>query len=177
MGSEYTDELDHVNTLKLLNRKLPGFMRVKWTERAGEIIEGGSRPKFLHFLQFVKRRATLVNNEFGEDLVTFLSDKEDLVNELDHHSQQELATKKGSRTIPYQLRENVRCVPLNTEFGDVISFEAYLIRIKGDWCEQEFFVSSVCVMAILRSSVLELSLNVKYKDVIRNIIRYCTPTN
>ena len=47
MGSEYTDELDHVNTLKLLNRKLPGFMRVKWTERAGEIIEGGSR---LHFL-------------------------------------------------------------------------------------------------------------------------------
>ena len=75
MGSEYTDELDHVNTLKLLNRKLPGFMRVKWTERAGEIIEGGSRPKFLHFLQFVKRRATLVNNEFGEDLVTFSSDK------------------------------------------------------------------------------------------------------
>ena len=75
MGSEYTDELDHVNTLKLLNRKLPGFMRVKWTERAGEIIEGGSRPKFLHFLQFVKRRAMLVNNEFGEDLVTFSSDK------------------------------------------------------------------------------------------------------
>ena len=75
MGSEYTDELDHVNTLKLLNRKLPGFMRVKWTERAGEIIEGGSRPKFLHFLQFVKRQATLVNNEFGEDLVTFSSDK------------------------------------------------------------------------------------------------------
>ena len=32
MASEYTDELDHVNTLKLLNRKLPGFMRVKWTE-------------------------------------------------------------------------------------------------------------------------------------------------
>ena len=75
MGSECTDELDHVNTLKLLNRKLPGFMRVKWTKRAGEIIECGSRPKFLHFLQFVKRRATLVNNELGEDLVTFSSDK------------------------------------------------------------------------------------------------------
>lgn len=128
-----------------------------------------------------------MNNEFGEDLVTFSSDKGGkpknrdyqgrFGNELDHHSQQEIATKKGSRTIPYQLRENVRCVPVNTEFGDVISFEAYLIRIKGDWCKQEFFVSSVCVMAISRSSVLKLSLNVKYKDVIRNIIRYSTPMN
>ena len=188
MGSEYTDELDHVNTLKLLNRKLPGFMRVKWTERAGEIIEGGSRPKFLHFLQFVKRRATLVNNEFGEDLVTFSSDKGGKPKNRDYQGRfgqqtgssfaaRVRATKKGSKTIPYQLRQNVRCVPVNTEFGDVISFEVYLIRIKGDWCKQEFFVSSVCVMAILRSSVLKLSLNVKYKDVIRNIIRYCIPTN
>ena len=33
MGSECTDELDHVNMLKLLNRKLPGFMRVGGTSR------------------------------------------------------------------------------------------------------------------------------------------------
>jgi hypothetical protein len=123
-------------------------MRVKWTERSGEIIERGSIPKFLHFLQFVKQRATLVNNEFGEDLATFSSRqkkaenrrteilKEDLVNELYRHSQQEIATRKRSRTIPYQLRGNVLCVPVNTEFGDVISFEAYLIRIKKDWCKR-----------------------------------------
>ena len=43
-------------------------MRVKWTECAGRIIESGQRPRFVDFLQFLKQRATLVNNEFGEDL-------------------------------------------------------------------------------------------------------------
>ena len=62
MGPEYT------KTLGELNRKLPLFMRVKWTECAGRIIESGQRPRFVDFLQFLKQRATLVNNEFGEDL-------------------------------------------------------------------------------------------------------------
>ena len=68
MGPEYESELSHVNTLRELNRKLPLFMRVKWTERAGMIIESDARPKFQDFLQFVKARARLVNNEFAEDL-------------------------------------------------------------------------------------------------------------
>ncbi|XP_046862829.1 uncharacterized protein LOC124456428 [Xenia sp. Carnegie-2017] len=68
MGPEYESELDHMNTLRELNRKLPLFMRVRWTECAGSIIESGSRPKFKDFLLFVKKRAKLVNNEFGEDL-------------------------------------------------------------------------------------------------------------
>ena len=42
-------------------------MRVKWTEWAGRIISHGSRPKFADFLQHLKDRAALVNNEFGED--------------------------------------------------------------------------------------------------------------
>ena len=71
MGSEYTEELNHINTLKMMNRKLPVFMRIKWMEKAGEIIESGSRPKFQDFLEFVKRRAALVNNEFGEDIANF----------------------------------------------------------------------------------------------------------
>ena len=68
MGPEYESELSHVNTLRELNRKLPLFMRVKWTESAGMIIESDARPKFQDFLQFVKARARLVNNEFAEDL-------------------------------------------------------------------------------------------------------------
>ena len=75
MGSVYVEELNHVNTLKLLSRKLPVFLRIKWAERAGEIIESGERPKFGDFLQFVKRRATLVNNEFGEDLISSIREK------------------------------------------------------------------------------------------------------
>ena len=51
-------DLNHTNTLRELNRKLPLFMRVKWTECAGRIIESGRRPRFVDF----------VNYEFGEDL-------------------------------------------------------------------------------------------------------------
>ena len=68
MGPEYVRDLNHTNTLRELNRKLPLFMRVKWTECAGRIIESGQRPRFADFLQFLKQRAILVNNEFGEDL-------------------------------------------------------------------------------------------------------------
>ena len=69
MGPEYVSDLNHTNTLRELNRKLPLFMRVKWTECAGRIIESGQRPRFVDFLQFFKQRAALVNNEFGEDLI------------------------------------------------------------------------------------------------------------
>lgn len=69
MGPEYVSDLNHTNTLMELNRKLPFFMRGKWAERAGRMIEAGERPKFIDFLKFVKDRARLVNNEVGEDLV------------------------------------------------------------------------------------------------------------
>ena len=70
MGLEYVSELNHMNTLRDLNKKLPMFLRAKWTERAGRIIEQGGRPKFAEFLAFVKDRAKLINNEFGEDLLS-----------------------------------------------------------------------------------------------------------
>ena len=70
MGSEYISDLNHTNTLRELNKKLPFFMRIKWTECAGRIISAGSKPQFADFLKFLKDRAKLVNNEFGEDLTT-----------------------------------------------------------------------------------------------------------
>ena len=39
-------------------------MRGKWTEHAGRIITAEERPRFSVFLQFVKDRENLVNNEF-----------------------------------------------------------------------------------------------------------------
>ena len=68
MGPEYVSDLNHMNTLKELNRKLPIFLRAKWTEEAGKIFESGSRPRFEDFLKFIKKKATLMNNKFGDDL-------------------------------------------------------------------------------------------------------------
>jgi len=76
MGADYVSDIDHVKTLRMLNRKLPLFLRSRWTEVAGKILDAGERPKFADFLAFIKERAKLVNNEFGEDLtVTSSKDK------------------------------------------------------------------------------------------------------
>ena len=88
MGPEFVSDLNHTNTLMELNRKLPYFMRGKWAECAGRIIESGRRPKFTDFLKFVKDRAKLVNNEFGEDLVLSSSREKKRVHE------------RGGRSIP-----------------------------------------------------------------------------
>ena len=53
MGPGYMSELDHSSTLKELNKKLPIFLRGKWVETAGKIIESGWRPKFANFLEFI----------------------------------------------------------------------------------------------------------------------------
>ena len=88
MGPEFISDLNHTNTLMKLNRKLPYFMRGKWAECAGRIIESGRRPKFADFIKFVKDRAKLVNNEFGEDLVLNSPRKKKRVNE------------RGGRSVP-----------------------------------------------------------------------------
>ena len=75
MGSEYISDLNHTNALRELNKKLPFFMRIKWTECAGRIISAGSKPQFADFLKFLMDRAKLVNNEFGEQLTTSSKEK------------------------------------------------------------------------------------------------------
>lgn len=76
MGFEYVSDLNYINILMELNRKLFYFMRVKWVECVGRIIEVGERLKFEDFLKFVKVWVKFVNNEFGEDfVVSFLREK------------------------------------------------------------------------------------------------------
>ena len=68
MGMEYVADLNHMNTLRELAKKLPLFLRAKWTECAGKIIDSGRRPKFQDFARFIKERTKLVDNEFGQDM-------------------------------------------------------------------------------------------------------------
>ena len=51
MGPEYLSDLNHMNTLRELNRKLPVFLRAKWTKEAGKTFVSGSRPRFEDFIQ------------------------------------------------------------------------------------------------------------------------------
>ncbi len=69
MGASYVSDLNHMNTLRELAKKLPMHLRAKWTEQAGNIIEEGRKPEYEDFRKFIQRRAKLVNNEFGSDMV------------------------------------------------------------------------------------------------------------
>ena len=70
MGAEHVADLDHMNTLRELTKKIPMFLRAKWTECTGKIIVSDHRPKFQDFVKFIKERAKLVENECGHDMNT-----------------------------------------------------------------------------------------------------------
>ena len=70
MSTDYVADLNHMNTLRELTKKLPMFLRAKWTECAGKIIVSDRTPKFQDFVKFIKERAKLVDNEFGHDMNT-----------------------------------------------------------------------------------------------------------
>ena len=62
-------DLNHMNTLRELAKKVPMLLRGRWTECAGKIIGLCRRPTFQHFVTFVKETAKLIDNEFGRDMV------------------------------------------------------------------------------------------------------------
>ena len=39
MGADYVSDLNHMNTLRELAKKLPMFLRGRWTECAGSLLE------------------------------------------------------------------------------------------------------------------------------------------
>ena len=69
LGAEYVSDLNHMNTLQELAKKLPMFLRGRWTECAGKIIGLSCRPKSKDFVTFVKENAKLVDNEFSREMV------------------------------------------------------------------------------------------------------------
>ena len=139
MGPEYVSDLNHTNTLRELNRKLPLFMRVKWTECAGTIIESGQRPRFADFLQFLKQRAILVNNEFGEDLNSSPSRDKEKIKGRDGrnrppHKFTTMATgarndlNTEARMEQMVLSKVVLSVPNSMVFGGVVNLKVCSIR-------------------------------------------------
>ena len=77
MGADYMADLNHMNTLRELAKKLLMFLRAKWTERAGSILESDGRPKFADFVKFIKGRARLMDNEFGRDMTNAVPKERD----------------------------------------------------------------------------------------------------
>ena len=56
MVAKYVSDLNHMCTLRELARKLPVFLRGRWTECAEKVIGLGKTFKFQDFVAFVKER-------------------------------------------------------------------------------------------------------------------------
>ncbi len=120
MGISYVADLDHMHILRELVKKLPMYLRAKWTEIAGNLFEHGQRPRFEDFLKFVKERAKLVNNEFGRDLSsTFAKPK---LNGKDLGSNTDKSNKaKYASFAANEVYQRIQVPPLNQRTCEVCS--------------------------------------------------------
>ena len=125
MGADYVADLNHMNALRELAKKLPMFLRAKWTERAGSILESDGRAKFADFVKFIKGRARLMDNEFGRDMTNAVPkerDKKDKVKSdvttLLVSDQVRISTVELEAALLSQIKP-VHCVRPSTQFGDV----------------------------------------------------------
>ena len=156
-------------------------MRVKWTECARRIISRGSRPKFADFLQHLKDRAALVNNEFGEDLTASPSKERDSAKRKDPQGRgatlDYLEVSKVRKGVADRTR-NCRLavyVAVNTGCRSVTNLKISLIKTNGRWYGTKTFVSSVYRVDTLQETAPKLSSNAKWMDATGITTHYCIP--
>ena len=183
MGPEYVSVLNHTNTVRELNRKLPLFMKVKWTECAGRIISRGSRPKFADFLQHVKDRAALVNNEFEEDITASPSKERDSTKRKDPQGRGAqkwtslFGGVQGQKGAGKQNQKLPACSVCRGQhrLWKCDKFKISLIKTNGRWCGTKTFVSSVYRVVILQETAPKLSSSAEWMDATGITTHYCTP--
>ena len=65
---DYAAELDSVVTLQRIARRLPYYIRTRWSELANEMWERGVNPSFTDLLKLVDSKARAANSPFGAEL-------------------------------------------------------------------------------------------------------------
>ena len=55
----YTDDINNIETMKCIANRLPHYLRVKWTDKANDIIDRtGKEVKFKDLVDLVRKRAS-----------------------------------------------------------------------------------------------------------------------
>ena len=65
---DYAAELDSVVTLQRIARRLPYYIRTRWSELANDMWERGVNPSFTDLLKLVDSKARAANSPFGAEL-------------------------------------------------------------------------------------------------------------
>ena len=62
----YRADINAMDTLSKIVKKLPSYLQAKWAERPGTIIEQEIEPDFEHLTDFVEKNASIANTAFGK---------------------------------------------------------------------------------------------------------------
>ena len=62
----YKSDINAMETLKKIVKRLPPHLQAKWADESGKLIESGGDPLFKHLTEFVEKRAACANTEFGK---------------------------------------------------------------------------------------------------------------
>ena len=74
LGLEST--LNSLDTLGRIVNRLPITLKAKWADRASQIYDQGSTPKFSNLAKFIEQRATVANTYFGQLIQESRADKD-----------------------------------------------------------------------------------------------------
>ncbi|CAB3992200.1 Hypothetical predicted protein, partial [Paramuricea clavata] len=62
----YKADINAMDTLSKIVKKLPSYLQAKWAERSGTLIGCDIEPEFQHFTEFVEKNASTANTTFGK---------------------------------------------------------------------------------------------------------------
>ena len=65
---QYLREVSNFDVLKGIVNRLPFHIKTKWTEHATRLLRANTQVTFSHLAAFVRERAEIASNEWGENL-------------------------------------------------------------------------------------------------------------
>ena len=64
--TRYKADINSMDTLRKVVRRLPPHIQAKWAEESSKLIEADIEPEFSHLTDFVEKRAAVANTAFGK---------------------------------------------------------------------------------------------------------------
>ena len=62
----YRSDINSMETLSKVVKKLPLYLQAKWAERSGSLIKDDIEPEFEHLTEFIEKNASVSNTMFGK---------------------------------------------------------------------------------------------------------------
>ena len=66
MQMNYKADINSLDTLMKVVKRLPSYLQAKWADVSGKLIQEEKEPEFEHLVDFVEKYAAIANTTFGK---------------------------------------------------------------------------------------------------------------